>query len=126
MTSVSGPSNARSMSVQSTQPTVSPSKAKAIWQGELDKDVAERNAMKNTEVGWLNSVRVDNYKKNVETDMEKFLQENPDATEDEIREQAKQLIHKHSMHEIIGKMSDDYFLNKIMQKTKELREDMWK
>ena len=126
MTTISGSSNVRTANVQSTQPTVSPAQAKAIVQEELSKDVADRNAMKNTDLGWLPQDRLDAYKKNVQTDMDKWIQDNPNATADQIREQAKVLINKHSMHEVIGKMSDDYFIGKLMQRTKELQEDMWK
>lgn len=124
MTSISGPSNAsRTASVQST---LSPSQATSIWQAELNNDVTERGKLETNSWQYLNSDRTEAYKAKVAEDMNKFVQQNPNASAEDIKKAAQESIKKHSTHEVLGKMEFDYFLKKMMSRSQELSQDMWK
>ena len=99
----------------------SSSQATSTWKSALETDAKFRQ-----DNGMLTGERVDNYKKNVESDMNKFVAENPNATPEELKKATDESISKHAGHEMLGQMQFDYFIKKMESRAKELRADMWK
>ncbi|QRK04586.1 hypothetical protein JQX13_30585 [Archangium violaceum] len=125
MTAINGSSSARSASVANTT-TLSPAEATNAWQTELNNDVTERGKLPTDSWQYLNPERTAAYKAKVSEDMTRFLKQNPNATEAEIKKAANESIKKHSTHEVLGKMEFEYFLKKMTSRSQELSQDMWK
>lgn len=120
-------SNVGSSQVQSVQTQkLSASEAKAAWEGVLNDAVsAEQTVKSKSSLAYLGDSRINRYKEKVAADMEKFVSEHPNATADEIRDAANKSISKHRGSESTMKFANDYFMNKVMSRGKELAQDMW-
>jgi hypothetical protein len=114
--------------IASTQVEEAPSHAEAtaIWQSELNAEVAERAKAEPGSFAELPQHRVDAYKAKVAEDMAKFVQQTPAPSEDDIRKAAQESIKKHSTHETLGKMEFEFFIKKMSSRMQELSADMWK
>ncbi|PTL80497.1 hypothetical protein [Vitiosangium sp. GDMCC 1.1324] len=120
-------SNVGSSQVQATQTQkLSPSEAKAAWEGVLNSAVSSEQKIKaKSSLAYLGDSRINRYKEKVSADMEKFVRENPNATAEEIQDAANKSVSKHRGYETTMKMANDYFMSKIMARGKELSQDMW-
>jgi hypothetical protein len=118
--------NVRTVSTSSTQSStdLSASEAKAAWQNVLNQSLDSDSKLKGSTV-YLGEGRIDRYKGKVAADMEKYVQEHPHASAQEISDYCNDRISKHKGYETVSKMTDDYFMSRMMARAKELLADLW-
>jgi hypothetical protein len=104
--------------------TLSPTEAKSAWQNVLNQSLDSDAKLKGRTI-YLGEQRIERYTQKVSADMEKFIQENPTATAEQIAQHASDRISKHKGYETVSKMTDDYFMSRMMSRAKELMADLW-
>lgn len=73
----------------------------------------------------LGEGRATHMRDEIKKDMEKWLAENPNATEQEIGDKFKEVSSKKYGYEFSNKLRDDAFVSKMKRRMKELLSDRW-
>ncbi|AEI65895.1 hypothetical protein [Corallococcus macrosporus] len=103
-----------------------PQEQTQAWQGVLNSAVDQMNDPEiKGSTKYLGEGRINTVKQKVQSDMEAFIQSNPNASADDIKKEAESTTKKHETNAMFQKMRDDNFFGKLMSRRKELIKDMW-
>ncbi|HLT29796.1 MAG TPA: hypothetical protein VK013_07120 [Myxococcaceae bacterium] len=103
---------------------VTANEAKNAIDGILQENRSRLEATKGT-LDFLGDGRIDNIGKRVSEQMSKWLSANPNATLEDVEKEAKNATAKESSIEMFDKMAMDRFFQRLMQRRKEMIQEMW-
>lgn len=99
--------------------------ARDVARAGFDQIEQAVQGLKSQTEGYLGDERIQNVDRKSREALQKWLDQNPNASESQVLEKSREAFSNAQTSEFINKMFDEAFFSKIMERIKELSSETW-